>query len=69
MIGAGCFEKLLKVICGLSRLPFEITLGCGDELRVRVVSVFIIIIFVTAGGNRDSLGPLLRPPSRCFAQK
>jgi hypothetical protein len=27
MIGGGCFEKLLEVICRLLRLAFEITLG------------------------------------------
>jgi hypothetical protein len=50
------------VICGLSCLAFDITLGSNDALLVRVASVLIIITFVAAGGDRDSLGPPLRPP-------
>jgi hypothetical protein len=62
MIWVGCFEKLLKVICRLPCLAFEIMLDSGDELLVGVTDVLIVITFIAVGGDRDSLGPPLRPP-------
>jgi hypothetical protein len=62
MIGAGCFEKILKVIGGLRHLAFKITLGGDDELLVGVTSVLVVITLVPVSGYRDSLGPPLRPP-------
>jgi hypothetical protein len=44
MIGIGCLEKLLKVISILPRLALEVTL-------------LVIMPLITAGGDRDSLGP------------
>jgi hypothetical protein len=62
MIGVGFFEKLLEVIGGLPRLVLKITLGSGDELLIGVTSVPVVITFITASGNHDSLGPPLWPP-------
>jgi hypothetical protein len=53
MIGIGCLEKLLKVISILPRLALEVTL-------------LVIMPLITAGGDRDSLGPPLRPPLVAF---
>jgi hypothetical protein len=46
MIWAGYFKKLLKVICGLLCLAFEITLGSGNEFLIRVAGILIIITFI-----------------------
>jgi hypothetical protein len=61
MIGAGCFKKFLKVIGELSHLAPKIMLSSGDELLIRVTSVLVVITFITAGCDRDSLGLPLRP--------
>jgi hypothetical protein len=62
MIWGGCIKKLLEVICGLPHLAYKIMLGSGDEFLIRVVGILIVITFIVAGGDRDLLGPLLRPP-------
>jgi hypothetical protein len=62
MIWVGSFEKLLKMIHRLPRLAFKITLGSSNELLIGVTGVLIVVTFVVASGNRDSLGPLLWPP-------
>jgi hypothetical protein len=62
VIGVGCFEKLLEVICGLSCLELKVALGSGNEFLVRVASIVVIIILIAACGDCDSLGSLLRPP-------
>jgi hypothetical protein len=62
MIGVGCFEKLLEVISGLPHLALKIVFGSGDELLIGVASILIVITFVTAGGDHNSLEPPLRPP-------
>jgi hypothetical protein len=59
VIWIGCLEKLLKVVGGLPRLAPEITLSSGDELLVVVANILVILTLIIAGGDRDSLGPLL----------
>jgi hypothetical protein len=58
MIRASFFEKLLKVVCGLLRVTFKISLGGDNELLIGVAGVLVIATFVATGGDRDSLGPL-----------
>jgi hypothetical protein len=42
MSGAGCFEKLLKVIGRLQHLALQIALDNGDELFIRVANVLAL---------------------------
>jgi hypothetical protein len=66
MIWAGCFEKLHEVIRGLLHLAFKIMLSSSNELLVGETGILIVITFITTGGNYDSLGLPLWPPSCCF---
>jgi hypothetical protein len=66
MVGAGRFEKLLKVISGLPSLVLEVTFSGGNELLIGVVGLLVFAALVTAGGDCDSLGSLLWPPLVTF---
>jgi hypothetical protein len=66
MVGAGRFEKLLKVIGGLPCLVLEVTFSSGNELLIGVIGLLVFATLVTAGGDCDSLGSLLWPPLVTF---
>jgi hypothetical protein len=70
MVGAGRFEKLLKVIGRLPRLALEVTLNSSDEFLIEVISLLVITVLVVAGSDHDSLGlplcPLLLPLALLF---
>jgi hypothetical protein len=59
VIGTSCLEKLLEVISRMLRLALQITLSSDDELLIGVANILVVITLVTAGSDRDSLGPLL----------
>jgi hypothetical protein len=59
VIGTSCLEKLLEVISRMLRLVLQITLSSDDELLIGVANILVVITLVTAGSDRDSLGPLL----------
>jgi hypothetical protein len=62
MIGAGCLQKLLKVIGGQSCLSLDLALGGGNELLVGVTNIFVLVTLVASGGDHDSLGSPQWPP-------
>jgi hypothetical protein len=59
-IGAGCLEKLLKVIDRLPRPTLEVTLGSGDELLAGVFDLFVVVVLIVASSYCDSLGSPLQ---------
>jgi hypothetical protein len=61
LIGTGCLEKLLELVGELPLLALEIMLSGGDELLIGVTNILVVVTLITVGGNRDLLGPLLRP--------
>jgi hypothetical protein len=66
VIGTGCLEKLLEVVCGLQRLAHEIALSSGAKLLVRVTNILVVVALIRASGHCDSLGPPLQPPFVTF---
>jgi hypothetical protein len=63
MVGAGCFEKLLKVIGGLPCVTIEVALSNGNELLVKVVGLLVVDALTVAGSDCNSFGSPLWPPS------
>jgi hypothetical protein len=62
MIGTGCLEKLLEVMCRLPHLALEVTLSGGHDLLIGVPSLLVVIPLIAASSERNSLGPPLQPP-------
>jgi hypothetical protein len=66
VVGTGSLEKLLEVISRLPRLAFEVMLGGGDELLVRIVGLLVVVSLITIGSDCDPLGSLVGPPLVAF---
>jgi hypothetical protein len=47
-------------------LALEVTLGGGNELLIRIVSLLVVVALITTSGDYDSLGSLLWPPLATF---
>jgi hypothetical protein len=66
MIGAGCLEKLLKVIIVRPHLAPEVVLSSGDELLVGVADLLVIVTLIAAGSDHNSSGSPIQLPLVAF---
>jgi hypothetical protein len=66
VVGAGHFEKLLKVIGRLSHLVHEVTLGGSNVLLIGIISRLVVVTLIAAGSDCNSLGSPLWPPLVAF---
>jgi hypothetical protein len=62
MVAASCLEKLFEVIGRLPCLVLQITLSNDDVLLIEVTDRHVLVTFVIAGSDHDSLGSSLWPP-------